>query len=139
MVLSGPGARLLGLISLILAPLPLAPLAIDILDGRPWWPWVETAGLFLALGLTLSWFGRRRPLGDLGPVEGAATTTLAWALLALVAGWGIHEGTAGSTYWQGVFEAVSALTTTGASAFGESVPFAAMSPGVLLWRAICCA
>jgi trk system potassium uptake protein TrkH len=139
MILSGPGARLLGLISLLLAPLPLAPLAVDLHAGLSWWPWVETAGLFLALGLALSWMGRRRPLGDVGPVEGALITTLAWLLLSLVAGWGIHEGTAGSTYGQGVFEAISALTTTGSSAFGEAVPFAAMSPGVLLWRSICCA
>ena len=133
-------ARVLGLVALLAAPLVLAPLVVDWAAGRPVRPWLETLLVCVVVGIALHAAGRRGGAG-VTPLDGAAITTGAWLLLSLLAGWGIHRAAPQTTWIEGWFEAMSALTTTGASVFGagERLAFATLTPGALLWRAICCA
>lgn len=124
----------LGLVGLILGVAMLIPACADILAGREEWQ------IFAASGLLSAFFGgataiiaRSRPLGR---------TDLRQTLLVIVATWAVLPAVAGLPLWLGpyalsaaasYFEAVSAVTTTGATTM---VGLDALNPGVLLWRSI---
>ena len=88
-------ARTLAHISLMLSPLGLVPLPIDWHDGRDIQPWLEMIGGFLLAALVLRRIGRgANPV--IGPAEGAAITTCAWVLIAVLAGWGLQRSHPGA-------------------------------------------
>lgn len=132
----GAVARLLGLLLLALSLVGAAPLIVDHLGGRPILPWVWMNGVALTAGSLLVLIGRRSASREVGPREGAAITVGAWLALAAVAALGLRLAIPGARYAECYFEAMSGLTTCGASAFGETISIEAMTSGVKLWRAL---
>jgi len=132
----GVVARLLGLLLLAQSCLGLIPLAVDHAGLHPIAPWIWMCAVSAGAGLLLALVGRRIGAGDVGPREGAAITVGAWLALAFTAALGLRLAIPGATYVECWFEAISGLTTCGASAFGERLSIEAMTEGVKLWRAL---
>lgn len=129
----GAVARTVGMLLVATSVVGLAPLLVDRAVGSPWQPWAWMSGAALAAGLLLVFAGRRSSGSQIGPVEGAAITVGAWLALATAGALGLRLAIPGSTYAACWFEAMSGLTTCGATAFGG---IDAMSDGTKLWRAL---
>jgi trk system potassium uptake protein TrkH len=111
----------------------IAPLLADHAVRAPWQPWAWMSGAALAAGLLLLFAGRRSSGSQIGPIEGAAITVGAWLALATAGALGLRLAIPGSNYAACWFEAMSGLTTCGATAFSG---IDAMTPGTKLWRAL---
>lgn len=105
----------LGVLVLIASVALVAPLAIAILFGewRAAARYLLTAGVFLICGSALR-FLRVQP-GRLSRQQAFALTGLAWLVLALFAAIPLALSGHYANYLDALFEAVSGLTTTGAS------------------------
>lgn len=128
--------RTIGLLLVALAALGVLPLAVDHAHGAPAAPWAWMVAVGVGGGLALMLVGRRGWRGQAGPREAAAITVGAWLALAAVAAVGLRLAIPGATIVECWFEAMSGLTTCGASAFGERLPIESFTPGVKLWRSL---
>ncbi|MCX7814156.1 MAG: TrkH family potassium uptake protein, partial [Tepidimonas ignava] len=92
--------------------------------------WAQAAGLTLASGLAL-WLATRRHKRELGTRDGFVLVNLVWSVLpayaALPLGWMVP----GITWHHAYFEAMSALTATGATALSG---LDALPVSVNVWR-----
>ncbi len=132
----GAVARTIGMLLFALALVGFIPLGMDSHADQPIAPWLWMCGIAIVLGGLLVVSGRQHRTSEIGPREGAAITVGAWIVLAGVAAVGLRLAIPGSTAIECWFEAMSGLTTCGASAFGERISIESMTPGVLLWRAL---
>lgn len=122
---------------LALAAFMLLPAAVDAAHGHPDWKPFATASLGLLAGAGLLFRATRCPLkGGLTLRQAFVLTPLSWAAITACAAipfyLSLHPGLGGSVT-NAYFEAVSGLTTTGATVVTglDHAP-----PGILLWRSL---
>ncbi|MCS6971195.1 MAG: potassium transporter TrkG [Planctomycetota bacterium] len=132
----GVVSRTIGLLLVVLAAVGALPLAMDYASEQPTAPWAWMIAVAVGSGLLLMVVGRRGWQRQAGPREAAAITVGSWLALAAVAACGLRLAIPEATYAECWFEAMSGLTTCGASAFGERLPIESFTPGVKLWRAL---
>jgi len=89
-------------------------------------------GLF---GLGLYRLGRNKP-GEFFRREGILCVALLWMLTALFGGLPFWFTGSVRSFWDGLFESTSGLTTTGSSIFGtlRNGDIAGLPPSILFWR-----
>jgi len=120
--------------------LPLAiPLGVSVSEGSQTATTVPFAGS-MAVGLTIAallWFAGRKSRKDFFRKEGLAMVGLAWFLAAAIAAMPFVWSGAIPSVVDAYFEAVSGLTTTGATVLGGSnAKVESLPQSVLLWRAM---
>jgi len=129
-----PIAFLTGLLLTGLALAMTLPAVADLIDGnRNWLVFIAAAGLtlFVGVGLAVScWQGKGF---SISVRETFVLTSVSWTTLAAFAALPFVFADLNLTYTDGFFEAMSGLTTTGATVI-VGLDFAA--PGLLLWRAL---
>ncbi|MBT7159656.1 MAG: TrkH family potassium uptake protein [Rhodospirillaceae bacterium] len=124
----------LGWAVMLLAALMILPALTALLDGDTALAWTFLASSvlsgFCGAGFALStWHG----VGDFGKREGFMFLVLIWLVLALFGAIPLHFSGLPGRPIDAFFEAISGLTTTGATVFEglETMP-----PAILLWRAL---
>ena len=122
---------LMGRTAYVFAPLYLIPFAYGFAHGD------SLAGSFLALGVLTAILGMvfgnmgRSHMRQLSVQEGTLFLLAVWFLLAVLGMLPFHLAGLHLSPADTFFECISALTTTGMTALGESLP-----PTLLLWRAL---
>lgn len=122
---------LMGRTAYVFAPLYLIPFAYGFALGDP------LAGSFLALAVLTAVLGMvfgnmgRSHMRQLSVEEGTLFLLSVWFLLAVLGMLPFHMAGLHLSPADTFFECISALTTTGMTALGESLP-----PTLLLWRAL---
>ena len=122
---------LMGRTAYVFAPLYLIPFAYGFAHGD------SLAGSFLALGVLTAILGMvfgnmgRSHMRQLSVQEGTLFLLAIWFLLAVLGMLPFHLAGLHLSPADTFFECISALTTTGMTALGESLP-----PILLLWRAL---
>lgn len=117
-----------------LAALMLLPAAVEAEAGGTAWRAFLFSGLVtLAAGGAFYLGFRQGTLPTFTAREGFLLTVLAWVVLAAFAALPFHFADIGLSIADAYFEAMSGLTTTGATAITE---LSTRPPGVLLWRAM---
>ncbi|MBT3534822.1 MAG: potassium transporter, partial [Rhodospirillaceae bacterium] len=118
----------------LLAALMILPALTAMLDGdtRLAWTFAASAVLcgFFGAGLALATW---QDEGQFGKHEAFMFLVLVWLVLAFFGAIPLHFSGMPREPIDAFFEAISGLTTTGATTF---VGLEAMSPAVLLWRAL---
>jgi len=129
-----PVLFVIGILLIALAAAMLLPAAIDALRDDPdWRAFVWSAGITGAVGGALM-LGYRQPRTPaLSPREGFVLTVMTWATLCLFSTLPFMLSEIGLGFTDAFFEAMSGLTTTGATVI---VGLDQLSAGVLLWRAM---
>lgn len=124
-------AHLLGSLLMLFSLIFAVPIvwSLHAADGMIGW-FLSSGGACLALGLAI-WAGTRRHRRELQPRDGALLVVLVWFLLALAAAPPILAARPELTVIEAIFEAVSAITTTGATVISglDDLP-----QSVNLWR-----
>jgi trk system potassium uptake protein len=108
-------AHVLGVLLVMMSALYLIPIAwsVSVDDGQAVW-FIEAAVATLAAGFVLWLPGlRRRP--ELQPRDGALLVVLSWLSMAAAGALPLMLGIENMTFTDAFFEAMSALTTTGAT------------------------
>ncbi|MCL4768153.1 MAG: TrkH family potassium uptake protein [Hyphomicrobiaceae bacterium] len=132
MVQLRPIALTLGLLLCVLAAAMLLPGAVAGADGSQDWPvFVASAAFTLFIGGLLVAVGYNKGPIRLGLREGFVLTTLSWVVVTSFAA--VPFTGLGLTYADAFFEAMSGLTTTGATVL---VGLDGLPRGILLWRAL---
>jgi trk system potassium uptake protein TrkH len=129
-----PVARLIGQLSLGLGLAMLMPTVLDWSDGSEnWRGFLLAAFLSVAGGLALAVATRGSDARGLTRQQAFLLTVLVWAVLPLFGALPFILGAPQATFTDAYFEAMSALTTTGATAFTglDDAP-----RGMLLWRGL---
>lgn len=125
---------LIGLLSSALGLTMLAPLLADLWTGAQTpLAFGLSALLAVSIGGLLTFACRRRDEAGLTVREAFLLTTSAWALLPLVACPPFMLGETQTSFADAYFEAMSGLSTTGATVLSG---LDTMAPGLLLWRAM---
>lgn len=132
-----PVLYLIGLVLLSTAGMMLIPMTVDLyFENRDWQSFAYAAALAGAVGLTLMRVGRASLQAGLTLRQAFLLTPLCWLSVSVVsalpfffADYGIVSRSMADAF----FEAVSGITTTGATVITglEDAP-----PGMLLWRAL---
>ncbi|WP_138004679.1 TrkH family potassium uptake protein [Halalkalirubrum salinum] len=121
---------------LVYLAVPLAfPLAIAVYYGESVVPFVATIAVTLTIGSAFRYLSD--PDENLGPREAFFAVALIWLLVAVIGAIPFLVVGVGTTAHpvNAMFEAMSGLTTTGATVFGDG-DFAAHSRSVLMWRQV---
>lgn len=124
----------IGLLLLALGSLMIAPAVFDFANGEPSWEaFAESA--FLTLLFSALCIFANRPSGqiELSVRETFILTTGSWLALTVFASLPFILTTVTSSHTDSIFEAISALTTTGATVI---VGLDYAPQGLLLWRAL---
>ena len=122
---------LMGRTAYVFAPLYLIPFAYGFAHGD------SLAGSFLALGVLTAILGMvfgnmgRSHMRQLSVQEGTLFLLAVWFLLAVLGMLPFHLAGLHLSPADTFFECISALTTTGMTAFGDTLP-----PSLVLWRAL---
>jgi trk system potassium uptake protein TrkH len=125
---------LVGLLSVGLGVLMLAPMGICLLYEEPAWKaFLGGSTASGVLGLVLFWLFRTKTSHELTHREGMAIVGISWAVAGILGGIPLYFSGDFPTYTDAVFEAVSGFTTTGASVLTN---IEAAGKGVLFWRAL---
>ncbi|WP_142848092.1 TrkH family potassium uptake protein [Telmatospirillum sp. J64-1] len=128
-----PVGLILGLLLITLAVSMSLPAALDLLAGNEDWLVFAAAGaatLFVGLAAVLTC--RTGPV-ELNIRQTFLTATLAWVVTAAFAALPFYFSGQGMGRTDSYFEAMSGLTTTGATVLSD---LHTLPPGLLLWRAI---
>lgn len=122
----------LGVVLCAIAAAMLLPAIVDLLDGRPSWQVFAGSSAFTLFigGLMLLVAYDDKPMKP-GLKEGFVLTTLSWLLVAAFASMPFVG--LGLRYSDAFFEAMSGLTTTGATVL---IKLDDLPRGILLWRAL---
>jgi trk system potassium uptake protein TrkH len=118
----------------VIAAAMLLPALVDLADDDPGWKvFVASAVLTFFAGGLLALFAYDEKASRIGVKEGFLLTTSAWAVIAAFAA--VPFLGHGLDYTDAYFEAMSGLTTTGATVIAglDNLP-----RGILLWRALLC-
>ena len=122
---------LMGRTAYVFAPLYLIPFAYGFAHGD------SLAGSFLALGVLTAILGMvfgnmgRSHMRQLSVQEGTLFLLAVWFLLAMLGMLPFHLAGLHLSPADTFFECISALTTTGMTVFGDTLP-----PSLVLWRAL---
>lgn len=135
MSLFRPVGYVIGLLVLALGGAMLIPVLVDFWSGPPG---AATGGLTAAaltatVGALLAMASHRSDGLRLTLQQTFLLTTGTWVVLPIFGALPLWLVIDGASYTDAFFEAMSGLTTTGATTFSG---LAALSPGVLLWRAM---
>ena len=110
------------------------PAVVDGLAGNPdWQVFAVSAGVTMFVGVAMALTCRAAGRPRLDTRQAFALTTLSWIVLTAFAALPLAYSDLDLTYTDAFFEAMSGITTTGATVITslDSAP-----PGILLWRAI---
>ena len=125
---------ILGIFLTILAVAMTIPAAMDLLYRDPDWIYFgESAAItgFVGILLTLAFQPEGEPVFEVR--ETFVLTVSSWVAISLFASLPFMLSSAAPTFTDAFFEAISGLTTTGATVF-KDLDYA--PPGILLWRAL---
>ncbi|ODT82542.1 MAG: potassium transporter TrkH [Pelagibacterium sp. SCN 64-44] len=132
-----PVLYLVGMVLIATAVMMLFPLLADIYHGdADWHAFAIASALAASLGIVMVFFGRGTLQAGLTLRQAFILTPMSWFSVALVSalpfyfsGYGIVSGSLADA----IFEAVSGITTTGATVITglDNAP-----PGMLLWRGL---
>lgn len=129
-----PVAATLGILLSILGLSMLAPALVDFATNAGGQSaFVGAAAITIFVGVMLWTAGRSAGAQKLDLRQAFLLTTSVWIVLTLFAALPLMWGTSQLTFTKAVFEAMSGLTTTGASVMSG---IDAQSKGILLWRAL---
>ncbi|MEO0392255.1 MAG: TrkH family potassium uptake protein [Pseudomonadota bacterium] len=112
----------------------LIPAIVDLVFANPdWQVFAASSTITVFVGGSLMLANRTGSRGNMLAREAVLMTNLAWLSLCLFAAIPLRLSELELTYTDAFFEAVSGLTTTGATVISglDTAP-----PGILLWRAI---
>ena len=129
-----PVGHIIGRLIVVLGASMAAPLLIDVLADNGNAPgFLLAAFLTLAAGLALMLITRQRESGGLTRPQAFMLTVLVWVALPVFGALPFIFGAPGAGFTDAYFEAMSGLTTTGATVFAglDEAP-----RGMLLWRAL---
>ena len=129
-----PVASLIAWTAVVLAFLMLFPAALDLADGNEnWRGFLLSAFLTFSAGLGVALTTRGTLRAGMSRRQAFLLTVLVWAVLPLFGALPFVLGTPAATYTDAYFEAMSGMTTTGATVFAglDDAP-----RGFLLWRAM---
>ncbi len=129
-----PVGYVIGLLLLALGASMGLPMLADLVAGNGHWPvFVETGLLTMLVGMCLS-LATSNAVGDrLGLQETFLLTVSVWVALPIFAAFPFVVGATGLSYTDAFFEAMSGLTTTGATVI---VGLDDLPAGILLWRGL---
>lgn len=128
-----PVLLVIGILTVILGVTMMAPAIVDAALGNADWKSFFIASIITTLtGLGL-WLATRGTVRGLGIRQAFLMTVAAWVALATFGALPIYLSGVVPTFTDALFEAMSGLTTTGATVIThlDSTP-----PGILFWRAI---
>lgn len=129
-----PILYVIGFLLLALGGLMLPPAMLDLVTNDPAWIlFAESAAITLLFGTLFIFANRPEGEIELSLRETFILTTASWVMLALFASLPFIFSTVTSSYADSLFEAISALTTTGASVI---IGLDYAPKGLLLWRAL---
>ena len=129
-----PVAFVIGRLVAVLGAAMMAPLLLDLFDGNENASgFLLSAFLTLSAGLALTLATHRRGAAGLSRPQAFLLTVLVWAILPVFGALPFVFGAPGISYTDGFFEAMSGLTTTGATVITglDTAP-----RGMLLWRGL---
>ncbi|HUS55974.1 MAG TPA: TrkH family potassium uptake protein [Thermohalobaculum sp.] len=129
-----PVGHVIGRLTIVLGASMVAPMLLDYLDDNGNADgFVLAAFLTMAAGLALMLITRQRESGGLTRPQAFLLTVLVWVVLPIFGALPFAFGAPAVSYTDAYFEAMSGLTTTGATVFTglEEAP-----RGMLLWRAL---
>jgi trk system potassium uptake protein TrkH len=129
-----PVCHVIGRLIIVLGASMLAPLLLDMLDDNGnAHGFVLAAFLTLAAGLAMTLITRQGETGGLTRPQAFLLTVLVWVVLPIFGALPFVFGAPSVDYTDAYFEAMSGLTTTGATVFTglDEAP-----RGMLLWRAL---
>jgi trk system potassium uptake protein TrkH len=129
-----PVGYVTGLLVALLGAAMLIPMVVDLVDGNDHWPVFLEASILSMLCGGLMALACANALGQgLSIRQTFLLTSGVWLALPIFGALPFVMGATGAAPVDAFFEAMSGLTTTGATVFSdlESLP-----PGLLLWRAI---
>ncbi|HMB47616.1 MAG TPA: TrkH family potassium uptake protein [Afifellaceae bacterium] len=128
-----PILLVVGIFMAILGVSMLAPAFVDLALGAPTGPvFIGAAAVSIAFGLGL-WAASRGVGTGLSAREAILMTALTWTLLPALGALPFYWSGITPTYTDAFFEAMSGITTTGATVITELKD---KPPGILFWRAI---
>ena len=112
--------RALGILLMLFSIVMLVPLPVDLwYDEHSSRPFILSFAVILSIGLLL-WFPNRNSRGETHLKEAFLMVVLAWVVLGIIAAMPFYLSTHPKmTLHDAVFEAISGLTTTGASVIPE--------------------
>lgn len=120
----------------------LLPLPLSLIDGEPIW-WVYAASAFTAFTLGGGLFWKYRPESDLRAREAFLVVSLTWILLSAFGALPMYLSGSLGHFTDAFFEAMSGLTTTGATVYGgmtsdgvQNGLLADQHRSILLWRSL---
>jgi len=129
-----PVGYVLGLLTIVMGLAMVFPMALDLADGNPNWQAFAVSGaVAVALGGSVSLASANFDLKQMSVREAFLLTTATWSVLPLVGAIPFVLGAPDVSLTDAYFEAVSGMTTTGATVFPglDDLP-----RGVNLWRGI---
>lgn len=126
-----PVLRVLGLLLILFSVTYLMPIACSLIyrDGRHW-----DFGLAMACNFVLGfflWALTRRSKRDIRPRDGFLLVTLSWVMMAVTAALPLMLTIQGLSFTDAMFEAMSGLTTSGATVLKG---LDTLAPSINLWR-----
>jgi trk system potassium uptake protein TrkH len=123
----------IGILLVTLAAGMGVPALTDVVTGHPnWGVFAGAAGTCLFIGVTLMLTMRTETM-RLGVRQAFLLTTMSWLVIALFGALPFALADLELSYTDAVFEAMSGITTTGATVI---VGLDKAAPGILIWRAI---
>ena len=123
-----------GILLIILAVFMIPPMVADVAVRHPdWQVFLAASGVTLFAGVSLVLMNRGPRAPEMTNRQAFLLVTLAWAVMALFAALPLAFSELELSYADAVFEAMSGITTTGATVI---VGLEHAPPGILLWRAI---
>lgn len=129
-----PVGYVLGLLTIVMGVAMLFPMALDLADGnRNWQAFAVSAAVAVALGGSVALASANFDLKSMSVREAFLLTTATWVVLPMVGAIPLMLGAPDVSVTDAYFEAVSGMTTTGATVFPglDDLP-----RGVNLWRGI---
>jgi trk system potassium uptake protein TrkH len=129
-----PVGHVIGRLIIVLGASMLAPMLLDVADDNGNADgFVLAAFLTLAAGLAMTLITRQAETGGLTRPQAFLLTVLVWVVLPVFGALPFFFGAPVASYTDAYFEAMSGLTTTGATVFSglDEAP-----RGMLLWRAL---
>ncbi|WP_092885192.1 TrkH family potassium uptake protein [Roseicitreum antarcticum] len=129
-----PVGYIVGLLTASLGVLMLLPMATDLVAGNDnWLVFLESAIVTVLVGGLIAVACLNGVTGGLSLQQSYMLTTGAWVVMPAFGALPFMLGAPGVGWVDGYFEAMSGMTTTGATVF---VGLDAMPPGTLLWRSL---
>ena len=128
-----PVSMIIGLALATLGTTMLVPAAVDLYYDNPdWVVFVASAMVTIFIGIAL-WSSARAPTLRFTLRQAFLLTSTTWLLLAFFSALPLYFAELGLTFPQAYFEAMSGLTTTGATVVSglDDAP-----PGILIWRSM---